>query len=103
MTEQQTILRGKEAQAVLDNAAFVQAFATLKSEIHAQWKACPVRDREGQVLLLQLAKMADKFEGILAGMVQSGNFAAHRLELQKAMDGLRDEAPARRFFRKVMG
>lgn len=97
MNQQQTALRGQEAAQVLDNEAFKQAMQSLKSAVLAQWKDCPVRDREGQVLLLQLAKLTDKFEGILVGMVESGKFAQHRIDL----DNLRDEAPARQFMRRV--
>ena len=92
-------LRGKEAQAVLDNEAFKAAMGCLKSSVQEQWKTCPIRDREGQVLLLQLAKLTDKFEGLLVGMVQSGHFAQRRIEL----DSLRDEPKARQFMRRVIG
>ena len=93
------VLRGREAQAVLDNEAFKLAISSIKNSVQEQWKSCPVRDREGQVLLLQLAKLTDKFESTLIGMVQSGNFAQRRIDLDK----LRDEPPARQFMRRVIG
>jgi len=93
------VLRGREAQAVLDNEAFKLAMSSIKNSVQEQWKSCPVRDREGQVLLLQLAKLADKFESTLIGMVQNGNFAQRRIDLDK----LRDEPPARQFMRRVIG
>lgn len=99
MTEHQTILRGKEAQMVLDSEAFKAAMTGLKASVQEQWKACPIRDREGQVLLLQLAKLTDKFEGMLVGMVQNGTYAQRKIDLDK----LRDEPQARSFMRKVMG
>ena len=40
-----------------------------------------MRDIEGQRLLLQLAKLAEKFDGILAGYVQAGKLAQHRIDL----------------------
>ena len=96
-TDHKDALRGKEAQMVLDNEAFKAAMGCLKSSVQEQWKSCPIRDREGQVLLLQLAKLTDKFEGLLIGMVQSGHFAQRRIDLDK----VRDEPPARQFMRKV--
>ncbi len=93
------VLRGRDAQMVLDSEAFKSAMAGLKSAVMDQWKTCPIRDREGQVLLLQLAKLTDKFESTLIGMVQSGNFAQRRIEL----DSLRDEPKARQFMRRVIG
>lgn len=90
--------RGIEAQQVLDNPAFQDAIATLKDEITRQWRACPVRDQEGQLLLLQLAKLTDKFEGILMGLIMRGDFAAHKL----IDNDLRNESAARRALRRVL-
>ena len=97
MTEQQQVLRGQEAAQVLDNEAFKLAMASLKTSVLDQWKNCPIRDTEGQVLLLQLAKLTDKFESILIGMVESGKFAQHRIDIDK----LRSESKAQRFIRRV--
>lgn len=97
MTEQQTNQIGIEASAVLENAAYQQAMAMLKSSVIANWKDCPVRDKEGQLLLLQLAKLTDKFEAILCGLVESGKLAKHRIDL----DALRNESKVRSLLRKV--
>lgn len=97
MNEQLEVLRGKEASMILESEAFKIAMSTLKSSVLDQWKQCPIRDREGQVLLLQLAKLTDKFEAILVGLVDTGKFAERKIEL----DSLRDESPTRRFMRKV--
>lgn len=99
MTNLDSAQRGIEASQVLDNPAYQQAMKSLKDEVYAAWKACPVRDKEGQVLLLQLAKLTDKFEGILSGLVQSGRFAEHQMKL----DNLRNESPARKMLRKISG
>jgi hypothetical protein len=97
MTEQQTVELARNAAEVIDNEAYKQAMAGLKAQIVAQWKDCPVRDQEGALLLLQLAKLAEKFEGILTGMVQAGKLAQHQINL----DGERNESASRKFFRRV--
>ena len=97
MTDQLTARRGKDAALVLDNEAFKLAMGSLKASVLEQWKACPIRDREGQMLLLQLAKLTDRFEAVLVGMVQNGKLAEHQIDL----DALRDESRARRFMRKL--
>lgn len=97
MTDQLTARRGKDAALVLENEAFKLAMGSLKTSVMEQWKSCPIRDRDGQVLLLQLAKLTDKFEAILVGMVESGKYSEHKIE----MDALRDESKARRFLRKI--
>lgn len=98
MNDQQTNQRGIDATNVLENVVFKEAFSILKQAVVEQWKDCPVRDREGQMLLLQLAKLTDKFEGILIGIVETGKLAKHRIDL----NNLRDESTARRFMRKVI-
>ncbi len=98
MTEQQTALRGREAQQVLDNPAYKQAMETLRTAVVEQWKDCPIRDKEGQTLLLQLAKLCDKFEGILGGVVETGKMSQHKIDMSE----LRDESRAKTLFRKVV-
>lgn len=97
MTEQQTVQRATEAAQVLDNPAYQEAMQSLKAAVIQQWRECPVRDREGQLLLLQLAKLTDKFEGILNGMLETGKLAQHRIDLDRE----RNESIAKRFLRKV--
>ena len=97
MTAQQTVEIGRQAQDVIDNAAYRQAMIDMKSQIVEQWKACPVRDTEGQTLLLQLAKLAEKFDGILSGYVQAGRLAQHSISI----DAERNESKTRQFFRRV--
>ncbi len=89
-------LRGIDARQVLDNPAYQSAMRTLQDEIVRQWKECPVRDAEGQLLLLQLAKLATKFETILSGMVETGRLADFELERE------RSESKAKQFFRRVL-
>lgn len=98
MTEQQTVQRATEAALVLDNPAYQEAMKQLKEAVISQWKDCPVRDREGQLLLLQLAKLTDKFEAILQGMIETGKLAQHRIDLERE----RNESLAKRFLRKVV-
>ncbi len=97
MTENQSVQRALEAAQVLDNPAYQEAMRQLKTAVIQQWKECPVRDREGQMLLLQLAKLTDKFESLLQGMVATGKLAQHRIDLDRE----RDESIAKRFLRKV--
>jgi len=99
MNEKHDVLRGREASAVLENEAFKSAMGSLKTAVLDQWKQCPVRDREGQVLLLQLAKLTDKFESILVGMIENGKLAQNKIELNE----MRDESASRRMLRRVTG
>ena len=97
MTPNQEIDRAQDALRVLDNPAYQQAMRALKADIVATWKSCPVRDQEGQLLLLQLAKLAEKFDGLLTGYVEAGKLAQHKIDINSE----RNENVVRRWFRKV--
>lgn len=99
MTEHQLLQRGIDANQVLNNEAFKLAMYRLKTSVIQEWKACPVRDQEGALLLLQLAKLTDKFESILVGMVETGKLTQHNLDLRE----VRNESNARKFMRRVVG
>lgn len=98
MTDQKTALRGREAQQILESAVFKESLQMIKDAVVQNWRDCPVRDKEGQLLLLQLAKVTDKFEGLIVGVVEQGKMAQHRIDL----DSMRDESKPRQFFRKVV-
>jgi hypothetical protein len=98
MTDHQMSQQGLDASMVLDNQAYQAAMQALRLQVVQQWKECPIRDKEGQILLLQLAKLADKFEGILSGMVQAGKFAQTKINL----DAERNESAGRRLMRRVL-
>lgn len=97
--EKNVLLRGQEAARILESDVFKLAIETLKNSVNEQWKNCPIRDKEGQLLLLQLAKVTEKFEGIFVGLIEQGKMVQHKIDL----DNARDEPQVRRFFRKVTG
>ena len=98
MNQRQELQRGIDATAVLENAAYQEAMTLLKASVVEQWKGCSISDREKQVLFLQMARLADTFEGLLAGLVERGKLAKRKIEI----DDARDESQARRFFRRVV-
>lgn len=97
MTEHQITARSTAAESVLNNEAYKSAMEGLKAQIVQQWKDCPVRDKEGALLLLQLAKLCDKFDGILSGMIEAGKMAQMRIDL----DAERDENKLKKLARKI--
>ena len=97
MTDQQITVRMQQAQQVLNNEAYRAAMDGLKAQVVQQWKDCPVRDKEGALLLLQLAKLCDKFDGILSGMIEAGKFSQMKIDLDKE----RDEGKIKRLARKI--
>ena len=98
MTEHDAAQQGRNAADVLDSAAYQQAMSAMQAQIVQQWRECPVRDAEGQLLLLQLAKLAGKFEGILRGYVEGGKLAQAKINI----DTERNESGMRRAIRRVL-
>ena len=66
----------------------------LKDEIVAEWSRAPVRDVEGQRLLLQLHKLANKFEGLLTGMVENGKLAQINLDAERDESAVENSSAA---------
>lgn len=95
LNEQAT--RGLEARQVLDSPAYQTAMALLKESVDKEWQKADVRDREGQVLLLQFRKTVDRFERILAGMVDTGRYAERKI----VDDKTRNENALRRASRRI--
>jgi predicted transcriptional regulator len=98
MTDRQDVQAGRNASEVLDNPAYKEAMQLLRDAVVQQWLTHPVQDKEGALLLLQYAKVTERFEAILSGLVEKGKLAQHRIEI----DALRDESKlkqaARKFF-----
>lgn len=97
MSDTDQVRIARLAGDVLENEAYKMAMAGLKEQIVAQWKECPVRDVEGQRLLLQLAKLAEKFDGLLSGYIQAGKLAQHRIDLENE----RNESMGARVMRRA--
>lgn len=95
LTEQAT--RGLEAQQVRDNPAYQTAMRLLKETVDKEWQKADVRDTQGQVLLLQFRKTVDRFEQILAGMVDTGRYAERKI----VDDEIRNENALRRTSRRI--
>ena len=93
------VQRGNEAQMVLDNAAFVSAFAMLKEAIDEKRSQVSVRDPQGLVIAALWERIHKDYEAILIGLVKNGEFSQRRIDIDK----LRDEPKARQFMRKVLG
>jgi hypothetical protein len=86
MTLQQNVTLGNDALAVLENEAFKLAMGRMHSEIVKQWEGCPIRDKEGQTLILQMKKVAKLFEDNLHGLIRAGDFAQHKIDLEAARE-----------------
>lgn len=97
--EHKQVMRGKEAQMVLDNEAFKSAFAMLKDAIDEKRSQVSVRDPQGLVIAALWERIHKDYEAILMGLVRNGEFSQRKIDIDK----LRDEPKAKQFMRKVLG
>lgn len=88
----------QQAQLVLDNPAFNEALRLMSEDAMAQMKRCPIRDREGLLLLAQAARITDKVAETLRGMLEAGKMARAQIDI----DDARSESGVKRVMRKVL-
>lgn len=85
MTPEQQIHRASRAREVLENEAFIDAFAQLEQEIHNQWSNSPARDAAGREKLYMLLGLSRKLKGILENTMNSGKLAQKELEYRQSL------------------
>jgi len=66
------MLRGENAQLILENPEFVSAFDDIERGIVDRWKATGVSDTEGQRYLKLLLKIHHDYRSTLQARINSG-------------------------------
>lgn len=94
MTPEQAIYRANRAAEVIENEAYIDAFAQIEQELTDQWKASPARDAEGREKLWLMQRLLGKLKLALESTMDSGKLAVaelkHRQTLtEKAKEWLR--------------
>lgn len=97
--QEQQVQSASDAEQILSNPAYKFAIEQMRIEIFNAWKDCPVRDKEAQQLLLQRSKLADQFENILRGLIETGKLAANQLNIDRMRNETRLDAIKRKVFR----
>lgn len=75
MTPEKEVQRGHQAQAILEDALYIEAFETVRAEIEHQWRNSPARDAEGREKLWLSSKILDRLEQHLRSVMDSGKMA----------------------------
>jgi hypothetical protein len=96
MTEQQIILRGKEAAMLLENPILVEIWDGMTKEATEALVACSMKPdaKDERDALIWHLKMVHKQRGMFFGMVEQGKFIQHKVDA-------REESKIKTIFRKV--
>jgi hypothetical protein len=73
-----TISKGQQASRILDEPIVKEALSAIKAEIIEQWSATPARDAEGREWVWRHYKVAERFEAMLRGYIETGRIESMR-------------------------
>jgi hypothetical protein len=98
MTDQHTVLRGKEAQMLLENPILSEVWAGIENEAVEALVACSMKPdaKDDRDALIWHLKMVRKQKGILFGMVEQGKFAQHKI------DSAKESSTVKSLYRRVV-
>lgn len=75
MTEEEEARRGREAELLLENPLFVEAFATIAQEYEQAWRDSPSRDEKGREKLWLMVKLLDRVKVHVQQVAFTGQMA----------------------------
>lgn len=87
MTPEQEIIRGEEADRIINAPVFIEAMEKIKSHIVEQWGAASAKDTQSREWLWHHYQAALRFEEILTSVMNTGKMAA-----LKKTETVRDKA-----------
>lgn len=89
MQIEERVYNGDRARDVLENEAFIDAFASVELEVTDKWKNSPARDEAGREKLWLLLWALKQVQSALTTTLETGKLA--RMELNQRQS-LRDRA-----------
>lgn len=83
MNREEILDNAAQAQSLLDQPAFKKAFSDLENAITEQWKACPLRDKDGAHELKLMFKLLRDLRANLEQAISAGKLEEVALEREK--------------------
>ncbi len=85
MTLEERIYNADRAREVLENEAYLAAFADTKQELMTAWENSPARDLEGREKLWLMLSLLKKLEKHLSTSLDTGKLARLDLEHKRTL------------------
>ena len=97
MTEQQTALRGREADTLLNNPIVKEIWEGIEKEATEALVSCSMKPdaKDDRDALIWHLKMVRKQKGMFFGMVEQGKFSQHKIDREA-------ESKAKTLLRRVV-
>jgi hypothetical protein len=92
------VSRARQAQEVMDNPLFQEAFNSLQEQLRREWESSPARDTEGRERIWLAVNLLGKVRQHLEQTMQTGSMARMQLEQQRSRWQTLKEAARRRWF-----
>lgn len=78
MSDQRDVERGRQAQEVLDNPIYAEAYAAIEGEVIRQWREA--RNQQDREQLHQLLLMHERAKTAIESVMRTGEIAAAELQ-----------------------
>lgn len=75
MTEDEEVRRGYEAQRLLENPLFIEAFKTIELELLTAWHESPAKDETGRERLWVMTNLLNRVESHVKSVALTGELA----------------------------
>lgn len=77
--------RGAHAERLMNDVIFQEAFKVLEERIVEMWREAPIRDTEGQQLLLVRMRTLDEIKKHLEVIAKTGKISQQLLDRERTM------------------
>lgn len=79
MTRDEEVRRGNQAERILNDDMYLEAFKAVRDEIINQWEQAPARDDEGRERLWLMVRLLERLKGHLETVMETGQLAKKQI------------------------